>query len=152
MRPVARWLTARAETFLTWRFPLGRARADVVGYKHSGHKDPMLTAVELKNEYEQLKRGPDQMETFAEYAHFVYMACTPAFAAAFLERNAENPNVNHWDPSLLDQKIKQGGFGLLIVEREKVFEIIRPVRRNPKEANVSRVVTKLSTFHRVELD
>jgi hypothetical protein len=152
MRPVARWLTERGEEPYM-EIPLGRRRIDVLGYRRSGVvNSDRLTAVELKNDDEQFRRGPDQMGTFAEYAHAVYLACTPAFAAEYLERNANNRNVNRWDPGLLDRKLKQGGFGLLVVERDNVFEAIKPVQQTPVHAKVSKVVAGLSNFQKIELD
>jgi hypothetical protein len=118
-----------------------------------GHsKDSRLTAIELKNSDEEFRRGPDQMQSFSEYAHAVYLACTPSFAAEYLERNAEHRSVNHWDSTLLDRKLKQGGFGLLVVERDSVFEVIKPVDRTPPDAKVSKVIGSLSAFHKVDLD
>jgi hypothetical protein len=152
LRPVARWLTARGESPYM-EIPLGRRRIDALGFKKAGLTgSPRLTAVELKNDDEQFRRGPDQMGTFAEYVHGVYLACTPAFAAEYLERNAENRNVNHWDSSVLDRKLKQGGFGLLLVERDNVFETIKPVEQSPIASNVSKVIAGLTDFQAIDLD
>jgi len=147
MRPVARWLQARGDTPYM-EIQLGRRRIDVLGYNNKNR----LTAIELKNSDEQFRRGPDQMATFAEYAHVVYLACTPAFAAEYLERNAENRSVNRWDATLLDRKLKQGGFGLLIVERDHVFEVIKPVEQNPSEERVRRIIHSLPALHKIDLD
>jgi len=147
-RPVARWLQNRDEQPYM-EIQLGRRRIDVLGYNKRG---PRLTAVELKNSDEEFRRGPDQMSSFAEYAHAVYLACTPAFAADYLERNAEHRAVNHWDPTLLDRKLKQGGFGLLIVERDIVFEVIKPVEQNPSPERISKIITGLPAFHKIDLD
>jgi hypothetical protein len=92
------------------------------------------------------------MGTFAEHAHAVYLACTPAFAADYLERSAYHRAVNHWDPSLLDRKLKQGGFGLLIVERDSVFEVIKPVAQSPFPERVAKIVGRLPAFHKIDLD
>lgn len=147
-RPVARWLQSHGdEPYM--EIQLGRRRIDVLGYSKRG---PRLTAVELKNSDEEFRRGPDQMGSFAEYAHVVYLACTPAFAADYLERNAEHRAVNHWDPTLLDRKLKQGGFGLLIVERDNVFEVIKPVEQTPSPDRVAKIVSGLPGFHKIDLD
>ena len=147
-RPVARWLQSRGEEPYM-EIQLGRRRIDVLGYNKRG---PRLTAVELKNSDAEFRRGPDQMSSFAEYAHAVYLACTPAFAADYLERNAEHRAVNHWDPTLLDRKLKQGGFGLLIVERDTVFEVIKPVEQSPSAERVSKIINGLPAFHKIDLD
>lgn len=151
-RPIARWLEARGEEPYM-EIQLGRRRIDVLGFKKPGLMgSPRLTAVELKNSDEEFRRGPDQMGTFAEYAHTVYLACTPAFAADYLERSANHRSVNRWDPTLLDRKLKQGGFGLLIVERDNVFEVIKPVEQTPAEEKVAKVVSTLPALHKIELD
>jgi hypothetical protein len=147
LRPVAHWLEARGETPYM-EIQLGRRRIDVLGYNNKNR----LTAIELKNSDEQFRRGPDQMATFAEYAHAVYLACTPAFAADYLERNAENRSVNRWDATLLDRKLKQGGYGLLIVERDHVFEVIKPLEQNPSDEKVSRIIHSLPALHKIDLD
>ena len=85
-------------------------------------------------------------------ARFLTSAWTPAFAADYLERHAYHRSVNQWDASLLDRKLKQGGFGLLIVERDKVFEVIEPVQRAPSEERVAKVAANLPALHKIELD
>jgi hypothetical protein len=150
LRPVAKWLrNAGFQPFM--EVPLGRRRIDVLGHKRSGPGGyPKLMAVELKNDDRQFARAIDQLGTFAEYVNTVYVACTPAFAAEYLERNAEARGVEHWDADVLERKLAAGGFGLLVVERESVFEVLRPVERTPSEANVSLAVKGLSNVRLVE--
>jgi hypothetical protein len=107
-----------------------------------------LIAIELKNDYEQFKRAINQMGTFSEYADLVYMACTPDFAAFFHDRN--EGSSHHWDPNVLDRKLRSAGFGLLIVEREQVFEVISPTERTPSSKNSSKVVDSLSAVSLIE--
>jgi hypothetical protein len=131
--------------------PLGRRRIDVLGHRAAGFGHPAsLLAVELKNDDIQFARGIDQMGTFGEYAHAVYLAGTPAFCAEYLDRNAESRGVNHWDPGVLERKLTSGGFGLLIVERDNVYEVIRPAERTPSVSNVNTAVARLSSVRRVE--
>ena len=147
-RPVARWLQGRGhEPYM--EIQLGRRRIDVLGYNK---RESRLTAVELKNSDEEFRRLPDQMSSFAEYAHAVYLACTPAFAADYLDRNAEHRAVSHWDPTVLDRKLKRAGFGLLIVERDTVFEVIKPVEQNPSPERVSKIISGLPAFHKIDLE
>ncbi len=150
LHPVSRWLLNRGfEPYM--EVTLGRRRIDVLGYRASGiGHSASLTAVELKNDDIQFARGIDQMGTFAEYAHTVYLACTPAFCAEYLDRNAESRGVNHWDPGVLGRKLSAGGFGLLIVERDTVFEVLKPLERTPSSSNVATVVNGLSSVRRVE--
>ena len=150
LRPVSKWLVGRGyEPYM--EVPLGRRRIDVLGHRPASiGRAPALTAVELKNEDMQFARGIDQMGTFAEYAHAVYLACTPAFCAEYLDRNTESRGVNHWDPDVLGRKLTSGGFGLLIVARDTVFEVLKPTERTPSSANIATAVNGLSSVRRVE--
>jgi hypothetical protein len=81
--PVAKWLESRGyEPYM--EVPLGRRRVDLLGVRKSSFASECLLAVELKNDDAQFARAIDQLGTFAEYSHVVYVACTPAFAADHL--------------------------------------------------------------------
>lgn len=106
---------------------MGRNRADVVGVKKSAVPwlfDPSVIAIELKNELSQLKRGIDQMTTFQDYAHQVYMACTPVLAHDYLRWHASSIGVQRWDPHCLRRKMEKIRAGLLIVEGATVTEML----------------------------
>jgi hypothetical protein len=146
--PVARWLKSLGyDPYM--EIPMGSGRVDVLGYKKTSLSGSgSLTAIELKNDYGQFKRLLNQASTFAEYANLVYIACTPAFAADYLDRN-EN-SVKHWDATALERKITGGGIGLLIVERDQVFEVVKPIERTPTGTNFSRVLSALSAVNLIE--
>ena len=148
-KPVARWLKHLGyEPYM--EISLGMSRLDVLGYKKGGITgSPRLLAVELKNDYEQFKRALNQMDTFGEYSNAVYMACTPDFAAEYLDRN-EQATDSHWHRDALEQKLSAGGYGLLIVEVDQVFEVLKPIERTPTSANSARIVNTLSASKIIE--
>jgi hypothetical protein len=76
------------------------------------------------------------------------MACTPDFAAAYLDHNEQS--TGHWDREVLERKLAGGGFGLLIVEREQVFEVVKPAEKTPSDANSLKVASALSTVNLIE--
>jgi hypothetical protein len=136
LEPASAWLEA-AGLVVHAEVPMGRCRADVVGHHAAamlGLRPARVVAVELKNDLNQLKRGLDQMVTFRDYAHEVYLACTPALAAEYLDAHAEARGVQRWDSDVLDRKLEQFGFGLLLVEGEDVN-----VHLEPKRTEVSKV-------------
>ena len=146
--PVARWLV-RQGLGAYMEIPLGTGRVDVLGYmKPSLASASRLFAIELKNDYEQFKRAFNQMGTFAEYTNVVYMACTPAFVAEYLDHN--EGSTGHWDRDVLERKLAAGGFGLLVVERDQVFEVVKPVERTPSSENSERTVGALSAVNLIE--
>jgi len=146
--PVAKWLKHQGYAPYM-EIPLGMARVDVLGYLKGGlSSSARILAVELKNDYEQFKRAINQMGTFSEYTNLVYMACTPDFAAEYLDHNEQS--TGHWDREVLERKLIAGGFGLLIVERDQVFEIIKPVERTPTSANSLKVTNSLSAINLIE--
>jgi hypothetical protein len=111
---------------------------------------PFLFAYAKKmKEDAQFARAVDQLGTFAEYVNTVYLTCTPAFAAEYLDRNAESRGVKRWDPFVLARKLESGGVGVLIVERDEVFEVMPPLIREPSEARVADVLRELSDARRI---
>jgi hypothetical protein len=75
-QPVEAWLAEKG--FEAHReVAMGSQRPDVVGVRRGAWRSDRVLAVELKNDIAQLKRGLDQMTTFSDYAHEVYLACTP---------------------------------------------------------------------------
>ena len=129
--PVATWLQKQKLT-VYGEIPMGTARADVVGYLAEGFfATERIVTVELKNSLADMKRGLDQMSTYADYSHEVYLACTPALAAAYLKSHCQAAEVLRWDPAVLERKLKRLGFGLLMVEDDAVFELQTPRANSP---------------------
>ena len=56
------------------------------------------------------------MATYRDYCHEVYMACTPAMIADQLARHADGRGVRRWDHDVFYRRLRDLGFGLLIVE------------------------------------
>lgn len=141
LRPVVDWL-ANQDGFTVFKeIPMGRSKVDVFGYRTGGFfRSDVAIAAELKNDIEQLKRGLDQMTTFCEYAHRVYMACTPLMAAEYLKKHVEARTVVHWDPDLLNNKLRKVGLGLLIVRDDEVEEVIAPKHAAPNERKFQEVL------------
>jgi hypothetical protein len=129
--PVAEWLRMKQGLVVHKEVQMATKRCDVLGYREGRWLSPeKFVCVELKNEFAQLKRGLDQMTTFKEYANEVYLACTTRFALEFLQKHAEAPSVRHWDPEVLNNKLRQLGIGLLVVdwpgELPRVEEVLAP--------------------------
>lgn len=143
LAPVAGWLKAQGlETFP--EVPLGRCRADVVGYREKGWlRDATVWAVELKADDEQMKRGFDQMATYGAYAQRVYMACTPADIADHLDRHSEARGVRHWDHDVLYRKLREHGFGLIVVEGERSFAFIDAAEGTPEGKKLAEAVASI---------
>jgi hypothetical protein len=122
VEPVRNWLEADGFDAFT-EVAMGRCRADVVGHRKAGLfglRPQRVIAVELKNDLGQLRRGLDQMVTYNDYAHEVYLACTPALAIQYLDSHANARAVQHWDSEVLDRKLEKFGLGLLLVEGNEV--------------------------------
>ncbi|MFT3693969.1 MAG: hypothetical protein QM831_12570 [Kofleriaceae bacterium] len=128
--PISRWLAGRQLEAFT-EVPLGTNRVDALGYRRAGLlSSEQAVSVELKNDIEQLKRGIDQLGTFAQYSTSIYLACTPALAAEYLARHSEAPNVKRWDALFLAHKLKLIGAGLLLVEGDDVYCVTTPTERD----------------------
>ena len=147
--PVASWLEGQGLIAYS-EVPMGRGRVDLIGYGKKGlFRSDRVVAVELKNELDQLKRGLDQMTTFADYAHVVYLAVTPALGAEFLDSHAEGRGVQRWDPDVLNRKLETFGFGLLLVEDQDVNEVVEPQERDVAKDKFGEVVASISEMEPV---
>lgn len=124
--PVANWFSQQKYGTVP-EVPMGRNRVDMLAVREQGFlfKKYQWVGVELKNDIKQLARGLDQMTTFSEYVHQVYIACTPWMAMEYLDKNLAALSVKHWDPELLNRKLKSFGFGLLLVCHDHVFEFAK---------------------------
>ncbi len=131
--------------------PMGTARVDVLGYRRStmmGLRPERVVAIELKNERAQLKRGLDQMTTYALYAHETYLACTPAFAADYLWYHVQSRAVQAWDAFLLRKKLESFGFGLLLVEGTQVYNVIQARRRACEASKLNEIKAVIDNGNR----
>ncbi|MGH7295865.1 MAG: hypothetical protein ACRELB_13060 [Polyangiaceae bacterium] len=139
LAPVTTWLRAK-DMHVFDEVPLGANRVDVLAFKKGGwFSSTEIVGVELKDDLGQMKRGLDQMATFGDYAHRVYLACTPFLAADFLAKHAEGVKVKHWDPNVLNRKLDQIGAGLLLVEGDQVYEYREPRQRSPDAKKLEEV-------------
>lgn len=144
--PVAKWMTNAGLTPYP-EVPMGMKRIDVLGYKKARFFTTMRSVgIELKNEFTQFERSLDQMTTFREYTHVMYLACPPLLAAKYLDKYASAPSIKHWEPDALKRKLATFGFGLLLVEGEEVFEVMKPTEREPDAKRSEDLADTLSKF------
>jgi hypothetical protein len=143
---VMEWIRAQ-DLEPTAEVPLGAKRVDVLGYREGGFfSSDHVVCIEMKNELLQLRRGLDQMTTFAEYAHATYLACTPYLAASYLDHHAEAKNVTQWDPQVLNRKVEAFGFGLLLVEGTQVTQLFAPKERSPDSGRIEELKATLKAI------
>ena len=130
--------------------PMGKKRIDVAGLRKGGLAGLLggahIVGVELKNDIKQLERGLDQMTTFQDYCHEVYLACSPELAASYLFAHGDATAVSHHDPNALNRKLLRFGIGLLLVEHDDVYEHIVPSPHSPDGLHIDEVVSYLDHF------
>jgi hypothetical protein len=121
--------------------PPGLPRVDLIGYQVGRlMTKPRILGIELLNEVSETAPALDRMATFAEHTHAMYLACTPAFAAELLVAHVNEPQVHHWDPAALRNKLAGRGFGLLLVEGDAVSESLAPKERTPDLAKTMALI------------
>jgi hypothetical protein len=143
--PVKKWLSANK--YVPYEeIPMGTKRVDVLGYRRETFfKGTYLVAVELKNDLVQMQRGLDQMTTYRQYAHEVWLACTPALAAAYLQKHASGVKVKRWDFDVLRKKLEGFGFGLMLVE-ESDRVVLGPLAKTG-DVEKAKLQELLATIH-----
>lgn len=143
LKPAGQWLRAK-DLKVYDEVPMGTKRVDLAGYKEGGwFSSDQIISIELKNDIEQLKRGLDQMTTFADYSSEVYMACTPAMAATYLDKHAEARNVRHWEPEVLNDKLRKFGFGLLLIDGKDAQVALPAKQLSPSSKNIKETIEQM---------
>ena len=143
-KPVTDWYRTRGFQ-VAEEVPLGVCRADLVAVHAGGWLSAKESvAIELKNDVREFRRALDQMTTYRDYVHRVYLACTPWLAADYLLYHSEGVKVKHYDHDLLDRRLKELRLGLLLVEGERVTEHIEPRAREPASRKVEELALALS--------
>jgi hypothetical protein len=120
--PIVNWLGLVGFAPYT-QFPAGVTRTDFVAFHVAQFlTKPRIMGIELLIDPALLPDALSRMTECANHTHTMYLACTPATAAAILLAHATAPGVSRWDPSMLREKLAGLGFGLLIVEGDAVSE------------------------------
>ncbi|MHB8648531.1 MAG: hypothetical protein ACYDAR_22340 [Thermomicrobiales bacterium] len=143
--PVVNWIKSRGlQTYE--EIPLGRNKADVLGYKAKGFigflSPAEIVSVELKNDRKD-KRAADQLTSYRMYSSEVYLACTPDFAMENVEDISNGTHIKRWVSSAFDEKIRSMGSGILLVEGDDVYVHFRAGVFPPKDAAIDEVVSTL---------
>ena len=126
-KPVITWLKGSGLT-LVETLPPGTP-FDLVGYRKGFLSGARVVAIAVKNDLAALVGALDAMPAFAKYASAMYLACTPALAAAYLSAHAAAPGVHRWDAEALQRRLRATGIGLLLVEEDAVAQVVLPKNR-----------------------
>lgn len=152
--PVASWCLRNSfRTFV--EVPIGNKRIDVVGYKPKKLLSASATlGIELKNDSRELKRGFEQLATFAPYCTHLYLAMTTDAAIRHLWDHWGGRGTQRFDSSALSSKLASIGAGLLLVEGSEVVEVHSPAVRtiNPSRAQELQATLGLPTARECRLD
>jgi len=152
-QPIVSWLKREKKLNVYDEVSTARNRADVMGYGKDGlfFKSDFVVAVELKNDLRELKRAADQLLTYSEYAHEVYLACTPYMAAECLHEHASAPTVRNWDPEWLNNRLRKIGAGLLLVnmgngrQEPEIITALKPMQQSPNPKKLAEVLRSIGT-------
>jgi hypothetical protein len=102
---------------------------DAVGYQKGMLSGVRVVGLAIKNDVGELDAALERLPALARYTSAMYVACTPALAAAYLSAQAAASTPPRWDPRALEQKLRATGVGLLLIEGDAVAETILPKHR-----------------------
>lgn len=102
---------------------------DAVGYQKGMLSGVRVVGVAIKNDVASLQAALDGLPSLARYLSSMYVACTPALAAAYLSARAAASTPPRWDPQAFDRRLGAAGVGLLVVERDAIAEVKLPKHR-----------------------
>jgi hypothetical protein len=104
---------------------------DAVGYQKGMLSGLRICGLAIRNDLGLLEAALEGLPSLARYMSSMYVACTPALAAAYLSARATASTPPRWDPQALERKLAASGIGLLLVEGDAVSEA-----RLPKHTSV----------------
>jgi hypothetical protein len=139
--PLATWLDLAGLTAHPGNAP-GLGRANLIGYRGrsmmgGGH----VVGIEATNDLTQLGRALDEPKRERDNLTASYLACTPAVVAELLW--ARSDVSSRWEADALRQKAQAGGFGLLLVEGDGVWQALLPQERRVDAAKLAAITSAL---------
>jgi hypothetical protein len=150
-RPAARERDV-AKPALTWLEGAGFTRfqelppglpVDAVGYQKGMLSGLRVVGLAIKNDLPALEAALARLPSLARYMSAMYVACTPALAAAYLSARAGESTPPRWDPQALEQKLDAAGIGLLLIEGDATAEVKLPKQRTISAKALEDIVSAL---------
>jgi len=116
--PVAKWLADKGCKVYP-EVLVGTNQADLVGYQEGGFlRGELLIGIELKNDFDQMKRAFDQLTTYDQFCDSIYLAATPLCCAQFVRWFSIR--TGNLVTTALEDKLRKTGAGLLLVTESGV--------------------------------
>ncbi len=139
--PLTTWLDLAGLTAYPGNAP-GLGRANLIGYRGrsmigGGH----VVGIEAANDVDELARALDEPKRARDSLTASYLACTPALVAQLLW--ARTAVAARWEADALRQRAQAGGFGLLLVEGDAVWQVLPPQERSLDPAKLAAITSAL---------
>ena len=87
----------------------------------------------------RLRIDQEQVERCVEVVEKIDDPRTPATIADQLVRHLEGRSVKHWDADVMYRRLRDLGFGLLVVEGQQVYEFIECRENDPTDKKFEEV-------------
>ena len=111
---------------------------NVIGYRGAGFIGRVrLVEIEAASDVAAVEGALEYLRAARGRAHALYLACTPAAAAGYLQAQAAAPRAQRWKPETLRERLQQAGLGLLVVEGDAVAQAMPPVEQTPTQARLA---------------
>jgi hypothetical protein len=127
VRPARVWLESAGFTLFD-TLPPGLP-VDAVGYQKGMLSGVRVVGIATRNDLASLEAALEGLPSLGRYLSAMYVACTPALAAAYLSSRADASVPPRWNPQALDQRLAAIGAGLLLIEGDALAEARLPRQR-----------------------
>jgi hypothetical protein len=141
VKPALTWLEGAGFTLLQ-DLPRGLP-VDAVGYQKGALSGLRVVGFAIKNDLAALEAALAGLPALTRYLSAMYVACTPALAAAYLSARAGESAPPRWDPQALERKLDAAGIGLLLIEGDASAEAKLPKQRTVSAKAVEDIVSAL---------
>jgi hypothetical protein len=141
VKPALAWL--KGAGFALFDGLLPGLPVDAVGYQKGMLSGLSVVGLAIKNDLGALEAALEGLPSLARYTSAMYVACTPALAAAYFFARAAASTPPRWDPGALERKLDAAGIGLLLVEGDALAETKPPQQRALEAKALEHVISAL---------
>ncbi len=128
---VAGWLRAFAGARVAASVPVARSQLDLLASLPDGAGRTQLVAVGIAAEPGAVAGALAQLATADRHVNRQYLAVTPTTALGVVQAAYRASRPPAWNPLVLDESLRRGGIGLLLVEQAQVVEGLATGKKVP---------------------
>jgi hypothetical protein len=141
VKPALTWLEGAG--FVPYKDLPGGLPVNALGYQKGMLSRLRVVGLAVTNDLRALDDALAGLPSLVRSLSAMYVACTPALAAAYLSSRADAATPPRWNPKALEQRLGAAGIGLLLIEGDAVAQAMLPKERTVDATALEDVISAL---------